>query len=65
MAAYYANVSGFDRAVVLLGEGTPGAAPASAHLALVNAMAPDKLLYLAGFQTPLQLASEPAQIVTR
>lgn len=65
MAAHYINVTGIDRATVLIGEGaTTGAAPSGARLALVNAVAPDKLLYLADFQTPLQLTSESAQVVT-
>jgi hypothetical protein len=64
MAAQYFSVSGFDRAVVLLGEGPPGPKPASAQFALINAMAGDKLLYLAPFKSPLTLASDPAQIVT-
>ena len=65
LAAQYINVTGFDRAVALIGEGaTTGPVPASVHLALVNALAPDSLLYLAGFQTPLQLTSDVAQIVT-
>jgi len=63
-AAQYFNVSGFDRAIVLLGEGAPGPKPASAQLALVNAMAGDKLLYLATFQSPLTLSSDTATIVT-
>ena len=66
LAATYFDVSGFDRAVVILGEGpTTGAAPTSARLALVNALAPDKLIYLADFQSPLQLSSHPSQIVSR
>jgi hypothetical protein len=65
LAAQYINVSAFDRAVVLMGEGaTTGAAPATARLALVNALAPDKLLYFADFQSPLQLTSEVAQAVS-
>ena len=64
LAAQYFSVSGFDRAVVLLGEGSPGPKPASAQLALVNAMAGDKPLYLANFQSPLTLTSDPATIVT-
>lgn len=67
-AAQYFNVSGFDRAVVLLGEGpNSGAAATSVQLALVNALAPTDLFYLSGstgFQTPLQLTSEVAKIVS-
>ena len=65
LAAQYINVTGFDRAVALIGEGpTTGPAPASVHLALVNAVAPASLLYLAGFQSPLQLTSDVAEVVT-
>ena len=65
LAAHYVNVSAFDRAVVLMGEGsTTGAAPSSARVALVNALAPDRLLYLADFQSPLQLTTDIALAVT-
>lgn len=64
LAARFADASGFDRGVVLLGEGAAtGTAPASARIALVNAMAPDKLLYLSDFQSPVQLASSAAVLV--
>ncbi len=64
LAAHFVDVSGFDRAVAIIGEGSiTGAAPASARLALVNAMAPDKLLYLSDFPSPLQLAASAVQIV--
>jgi hypothetical protein len=64
-AAQYVNVSGYDRAVVLLGEGPATGTPASSvHLALVNALAPSALLYLATFQTPVQLSTDSAQVVT-
>ncbi|HZO20994.1 MAG TPA: Ig-like domain-containing protein [Steroidobacteraceae bacterium] len=65
LAAQYFNVSGFDRAVVLLGEGpTTGPPAASVHLSLVNALAPSKLFYLADYQTPLSLTSDVAEIVS-
>jgi hypothetical protein len=65
LAAHYVNVSAFDGAVVLMGQGsTTGAAPTSVRLALVNALAPDRLLYLADFQSPLQLSTDVAQAVT-
>jgi len=65
LAAQYVNVSAFDRAVALMGEGaTTGSAPTSARLALVNGLAPDKILYLADFQSPLQLTTDVAQAVT-
>ncbi len=65
-AARLSEVSGFDRGVALLAEGPPQSAPpARARIALVNALAPDKLLYLSDFESPLQLTSSPAQVVTR
>ena len=65
-AARLSEVSGFDRGVALLAEGPPtGATPARARVALVNALAPDKLLYLGEFESPLQLTSSPAQVVAR
>jgi hypothetical protein len=65
-AARLSEVSGFDRGVAVLAEGPPGGAiPARARVALVNALAPDRLLYLADFQSPLQLTSSPAQVVAR
>jgi Tol biopolymer transport system component len=64
-AASYFDLSGFNRGVAVLGEGpTTGAAPARARLAVVNAVAPDKLLYLTDFQSPLQLTSAAAQVVS-
>lgn len=64
-AAQYFNVTGFDRGVVLLGEGPTTGAPASTvHLALVNALAPTDLFYLASFQSPTDLTSDTAQVVT-
>ncbi|GFE86039.1 hypothetical protein GCM10011488_09930 [Steroidobacter agaridevorans] len=60
----FSEVSGFDRGVALLAEGSPGGtAPTRARVALVNALAPDRLLYLADFETPLQLTSPPVQVV--
>lgn len=65
-AARLNEVSGFDRGVTLLAEGAPNnATPARARIALVNALAPDKLLYLGDFPSPLQLTSSPAQVVTQ
>jgi hypothetical protein len=65
LAASYFALSGIDHAVTILGEGaTTGPAPATARLALVNEMAPDKLLNLADFESPLQLTSPMAQIVS-
>jgi hypothetical protein len=65
LAASYFSVSGFDRAVVIVGEGaTTGTPPSSARLALVNAIAPDKLIYLADFQSPLNLTTDSARVVS-
>ncbi len=65
LAAPYVNVSGFDRAVALIGEGPiTGPTPATVHLALVNAVAPANLFYLSAFQSPLQLTSDISQVVT-
>ena len=64
LAADYVNVSGFDRAVVIVGEGpTTGAMPTSPRLALINALAPDKLFYLADQGSPQQLTSPSARVV--
>jgi hypothetical protein len=64
-AAQYINVTGFDRAVVLLGEGPTTGPPATGvNLTLVNALAPKALLPLADFQTPVQLTSDIAEVVT-
>jgi hypothetical protein len=64
--AQFSEVSGFDRGVALLAEGAPGsAAPTRARVALVNGLAPDRLLYLADFETPLQLTSSPVVVVAQ
>ncbi|HVQ14865.1 MAG TPA: hypothetical protein VMS40_14795 [Vicinamibacterales bacterium] len=66
LAAHYVDVSGFDRGVAIIGEGPlTGAAPTSAKLALVNAMAPAKLIYLADFPSPIQLQTNASQIVKK
>lgn len=65
LAAHYVNVSGIDRGVVVLGEGpTSGPAPTSPRPALVNALAPDRLLYLSANGSPQQLTSPSARVVT-
>ena len=65
LAAHYVDVSGFDRGVVVIGEGpTTGAAPTSPRLALVNALAPDTLFYLADNGSPLRLTSSSVRVVT-
>jgi hypothetical protein len=64
LAAHYVDASGFDRGIVIIGEGaTTGTPPNSAKLALVNAMAPDKLIPLADFSSPLQLQASASQVV--
>lgn len=63
-ASYYINVTGFDRGVAVVGQGAPsGTTPATARLAIVNALAPDKVLLLADFVSPLQLTSDTASVV--
>jgi hypothetical protein len=65
-AARLSEVSGFDRGVALIAEGPAGSTiPTRARVALVNALAPDKLLYLGDFESPLQLTSSPAVVVAR
>jgi hypothetical protein len=64
LAAHYVNVSGFDRGVVVIGEGpTTGTPPTSPRPALVNALAPDKLFYLSASGSPQQLTSPSARVV--
>ena len=64
LAAHYVDASGFDRGVAIIGEGaTTGTPPTSAKLVLVNAMAPDKLIPLADFVSPLQLTPAASQVV--
>ena len=65
MGADYFDTSGFDRAVVLIGEGPmSGTVPANVRLALFNALAGGAPLYLAGFNTPLNLTSPASRVVT-
>jgi hypothetical protein len=64
-AARLSEVSGFDRGVAVLAEAPPGATPTRARVALVNALASDKLLYLSDFESPLQLTSSPALVVAQ
>jgi hypothetical protein len=63
-AAWFSDFSGAERAVLLIGEGPAGAAPRTVRLAFVNARAPDRLLALADFNTPIDLTSGEARIVT-
>ena len=65
-AARLSEVSGFDRGVALLAEGPPGGSmPSSARLTVVNGLAPNKLLYLSDFESPLQLTSATARVVSK
>jgi Bacterial Ig domain len=69
LAVIYSDVSGFDRAVAIIGQGpTSGATPATATLQFVNARAPTSLLPLtlpssSSFQSPLQLTSYSSKVV--
>jgi VCBS repeat-containing protein len=58
--ARFIGLSGAPRAVALLGEGNAS----SVTLSLVNARAPDRPIPLAGFQSPLNLNSPLAYVVT-
>jgi hypothetical protein len=50
--------------VVIVGEGPiTGTPPTTARLALVNAIAPDKLIYLTDFMSPIRLTSSSSQVV--
>lgn len=63
-ASYYINVTGFDRGVAVVGQAAPSAtAPSTARLAVVNALAPDKVVLLADFVSPLQMTSDTAAVV--
>lgn len=64
LAVIYSDVSGFNRGVTVIAQGpTSGSPPAAATLQLVNALAPQGLLPLAAFQSPLQLTSPVSRIV--
>jgi hypothetical protein len=66
LAAPYVDITGMSHAVAVLGEGaTTGPAPDSARLALVNALAPDTLIHLADFESPLGLETPSSQVVER
>lgn len=63
---YYLNITGFDRAVAIVGAGTPGgASPGSVTLSFVNALVPGTLVPLASFKSPLQLSSDVVKVVTQ
>jgi hypothetical protein len=64
-AARLIETSGFDRGVVALAEGpSNGSVPTRARLTVVNGLAPGKLLYLSDFNSPLDLTSTPARVVS-
>lgn len=64
LAVDYSDVSGFDRGVVIIGQGpTAGTPPTTSRLQIVSALAPQGLLPLASFDSPLQLTSSPSKIV--
>lgn len=64
LAAHFINTSGVDRGVAIMGEGaTTGSAPTRARLTLVNAMAPQSLLQLADFESPLDMTTDAARVV--
>lgn len=66
LAVNYSDVSGFDRAVTIIGQGpTSGTPPETSTLQIVNALAPRGLLSLASFQSPLQLTSPSSKIVSK
>jgi hypothetical protein len=65
MAAAFMENNSFHRGVTIIGEGgTTGSLPSNARLALVNAAAPDELMYLTNFQSPIQLTTSSAQVVS-
>jgi hypothetical protein len=58
--ARFSALSGASRGVAILGEGTT----TSARPALLNARAPDRPIYLATYNSPVQLSSPVAYVVT-
>jgi len=65
LATPYTDVTGFQYGVAIIGQGpTSGSPPATTTLQLVNALAPQGLLPLASFQSPLQLTSYSSKVVT-
>jgi Bacterial Ig domain len=64
LAVIYSDVSGFGNGVAIIGQGpTSGTPPATATLQIVNALAPQGVLQLASFPSPLQLTSYSSKIV--
>jgi hypothetical protein len=63
LATPYTDVTGFQYGVAIIGQGpTSGSPPATTTLQLVNALAPQGLLPLASFQSPLQLTSYSSKV---
>lgn len=66
LAVIYSDVSGFVDGVAIIGQGpTSGTPPATATLQIVNALAPQGVLQLASFQSPLQLTSYSSKVVAQ
>jgi hypothetical protein len=66
LAVIYSDVSGFVDGVAIIGQGpTSGTAPATATLQIVSALAPQGVLQLASFQSPLQLTSYSSKVVAK
>lgn len=64
LAAHFISTSGVDRGVAIMGEGAiTGSAPTRARLTLVNAMAPQNILQLSDFESPLDMATDAARVV--
>jgi Tol biopolymer transport system component len=66
LAVIYSDVSGIGNGVAIIGQGpTSGAPPATATLQIVSALAPQGVLALAQFQSPLQLTSYSSKVVSK
>jgi hypothetical protein len=66
LAVIYSDVSGIGNSVAIIGQGpTSGTPPANATLQIVNALAPQGVLPLAAFMSPLQLTSYSSKVVSK
>jgi hypothetical protein len=66
LAVIYSDVSGIYDGVAIIGQGpTSGTPPATATLQIVSALAPQGVLALAAFQSPLQLTSYSSKVVSK
>jgi hypothetical protein len=64
LAVSYSDISGIGAGVAIIGQGpTSGTPPATEVLQIVNALAPQGLLPLASFQSPVQLTSYSSKVV--